>query len=937
MDSLETWVQEHLSEPSDIQKLAWPALRKGGSALLVAPTGTGKTEAAIIPLLEDMRDHPGEPIAILYVSPLRALNRDLEGRLTALTRAAGLRAGVRHGDTPTKERTKQSQTPPHLLITTPETLQLLLIGKILRQGLSHVRTVIVDEVHEMAISDRGAQFAISLDRLDRLAGRTVRRIGLSATVGSPEEIAQYLSPSSPVQMLVVPSTKRLTITVSPPQPSIDEIPKGVRSGLAEDETFLAAVLTVLKEIREHNSTLVFTNTRPSAETLAAHLHRLAPELPVAVHHGSLSREVREEAEQAFREGKLKAMVATSSLELGIDIGVADHVVQFGSPHRVARLLQRVGRSGHRKDQASSGTIATIDGQDLEEAAVLARRALNGMVESITVRRRNILALAQQIVAMVREGGDIDIDEAVRILCRALPSRDFSRQDVVDVAKFLQGLGCLWINGKTIGRGRRTLERFYSTISMIPEEKSYPLMEMGSRKVIGTLDERFVVTRVLSHPDFIFLLHGTTWRLVKFSEDGLLVEPVQEMGAPPHWEGDDIPVPFDAAQEIGRLRREENIGDYPLNPEAAQKLAIRLKSFTDSGVTPSDKVITVELHGRFLVLGCCFGTQVNSTIATLLAGLGTAKWGEKTEVMLVTPVWIILGLPGPVNAADIAELIRITPDYLEDLLARLLPHTEEYKWTFMVVARKLGLLSLSYDANEVKTLEPLMVAHQSSIVGEEALQKVLHEKFDVTHTKEVMERLSRGEIAVEVVRKMENSPGREALERLHWQSLPDRPPPTLLKAVKDRLEKEELTMVCLRCGFKRNVTPASYPQKGSSPCLRCHGVLTAILSPRRRKEIDALTKYVITKKTAKPRGPERLGRRRHVSREPPRVKSVAAAYLSAELLATYGTRALLVLAGRGIGPETARRILGRPYENEQALVAEILRAERNYARTREFWD
>jgi ATP-dependent Lhr-like helicase len=937
MESLETWVQEHLSEPTEIQKLAWPALRKGGSALLVAPTGTGKTEAALIPLLEDLRDHPGEPITILYVSPLRALNRDLEGRLTTLTRAAGMKAGVRHGDTPTKERTRQSKNPPHLLITTPETLQLLLIGKILRQGLSHVRTVIVDEVHEMATSDRGAQFAISLDRLDRLAGRPVRRIGLSATVGSPEEIAQYLSPNQPVEVIAVPSTKKLSISVDPPQPSLDEIPKSVRSGLSEDEAFLASVLTVLKEIRGHTSTLVFTNTRPSAETLAAHIHRIAPDMPIAVHHGSLSREVREDAEQAFREGRLKAMVATSSLELGIDIGVADHVVQFGSPHRVARLLQRVGRSGHRKDETSSGTIATIDGQDLEEAAVLARRALNGMVEPIQVRRRNVLALAQQIVALLREGGDVDIDEVVRILCRSLPSRDFSSGDVMEVAKFLQGLGCLWINGRTIGRGRRTLERFYSTISMIPEEKSYPLMEMGSRKVIGTLDERFVVTRVLSHPDFIFLLHGTTWRLVKFSEEGLLVEPVQEMGAPPHWEGDDIPVPFEVAQEIGQLRREGNMGDYPITAEAAEILTKRLKLFSESGVAPSDRVITVELHGRFLVLGCCFGTQVNSTIATLLSGLGTAKWGSRTEVMLVTPVWIILGLPGPVDASDVSELIRIVPDNLDGLLAKLLPHTEEYKWTFMVVARKLGLLSLSYDANEVRTLEPLMEAHQSTIVGEEALQKVLHEKFDLAHSKEVMERLARGEITIEIVRKVEHSPGREALERLRWQDLPDRPPPTLLKAVRDRLDKEELAMVCLRCGFKRIVTPASYPQKGSSPCLRCHGVLTAILSPRRRKEIEAITKYVMTKKTGKEQGPGRPARRRFVRREPPRIKSLAAAYLSAELLATYGTRALLVLAGRGIGPETARRILGRPYENDQALVAEILRAERNYARTREFWD
>ncbi len=927
-----TWVRDRLAEPTEIQELSWPVLRGGANALLVAPTGTGKTEAALVPLLEEAHREGLAPIAILYISPLRALNRDLEGRLIAMAQAMGATVGVRHGDTPQSVRTRQSKSPPHLLITTPETLQLLLIGKNLRLGLAQVRAVVVDEVHELAASDRGAQLAVSLDRLDLLAGRRVRRVGLSATVGDPTSLAEFLDPRGTPRVLVVPGRKSMSLSVtSPPATPPASVASSLPSGSppnAMDDAFLRATFEAVDEIRGHHSTLVFSNTRPTAERLGAYLHRLAPDLPLAVHHGSLSRELREESEVSFREGKLKALVATSSLELGIDIGVADHVIQFGSPHRIARLLQRVGRSGHRRELTSSGTVVTLEGADLEEAAVIGRRALAGMVEPVPVRRKNAMTLAQQLVATLRQEGTVPVEELHRRLCAAVPTRDLTREEFEEVLRFLEGLGCLRFEGDSVHRGRRTLERFYATLSMIPEEKSYPLIEMGTRRTIGTLDERFVLTKVLSRPDFIFLLHGTTWKMVKADEDGLLVEPVQELGDPPHWEGDDIPVPFEVAQEVGALRRTGDLAPYPLSPSGRGALASRLSSWSAHGHVPSDRVLTAEVHGRYLVLGYCFGTQVNNALATLVAGLATARMGARAEVRLVTPVWIVVELPAPVAPDEVPPLLRIDPPSVDELLERLVPGTEEYRWTFVVVARKMGLIGLSYEANEVRRLEPLMEAHRHTLVGREALAKVLHEKFDAPRAREVMERLGRGELALDVHQGSAHSPGNEALQRLRWQEVPQRPPPTLLRAVRDRLLREELTLVCLRCGFQRTVTPGSYASAGSSPCLACRGVLTAVLSPHRRKELLRLSRYVAAKRKG-----------RVVSRPAPGTdpQRFASAYLSAELLASHGGHALLVMAGRGIGPETARRILSRPYDSEEALLTEILRAERNYARTREFWD
>ncbi|HEY6238195.1 MAG TPA: DEAD/DEAH box helicase, partial [Thermoplasmata archaeon] len=415
-----------IDQLTEIQRLALPVLHSGADALLLSPTGTGKTEAALLPLLSRQLKDPSPPISIIYVTPLRALNRDLAERLVGLTSEVGLRAGVRHGDTPPAERLRQSKRPPDLLLTTPETLQLLLVGRRLREGLRNVRTVVVDELHELAPSDRGAQLALSLERLDSLTGTRVRRIGLSATVGNPEAVARFLSPAPRVvEVRSALQRRNILIDCEIPPSALPPIDPELSAQLKADDVLLGGLLAVERAIRAHRTTLVFVNTRPTAEGLAARLHRLAPDLPVAVHHGSLSREVREEAEAAFRAGQLRALVATSSLELGIDVGVVDHVVQFGSPHQAGRLLQRVGRSGHRLDGQALGVVISLDEEDLEEAAVIARRALAGEIEPTRWRTRNRLAVAQQIVAALRADGSVDARALSTSLRHAAPAHDLS--------------------------------------------------------------------------------------------------------------------------------------------------------------------------------------------------------------------------------------------------------------------------------------------------------------------------------------------------------------------------------------------------------------------------------------------------------------------------------------------------------------------------------
>ncbi|MGP8107599.1 MAG: DEAD/DEAH box helicase [Thermoplasmata archaeon] len=933
---LEKAIRERgLTEPTEIQRLAFPLLATDADALLLSPTGTGKTEAVLLPLISRRLADPTPPISTLYVTPLRALNRDLEHRIVALVKEVGLTAAVRHGDTPTSARLTQSRQPPDLLLTTPETLQLLLTGARLRESLRNVRSIVVDEVHELVGSDRGAQLSITLERLDKLTGRTVRRIGLSATVGNPAEVARFLSPvPRQVEVRVAQERRPLELTARRPgraRPPLDET---LVRELKADATLLDGLRAVEEEIREHRTTLVFVNTRPTAEGLAARLQKLAPDLPIAVHHGSLSREVREEAERAFRDGQLRALVATSSLELGIDIGVVDHVVQFGSPHQVGRLVQRVGRSGHRLDRTIHGTVLSLDDDDLEEAAVLARRADAGLLEPVSWRTRNRLAAAQQVVASLRAEGSLELSELLRPLKHAAATADISDPEWTELIDYLVGLGLAKRFGDHVAPGRGTLHRFYASLSLIPDERTYRLRDIGTRRLIGTLDERFVLTQILAQPEEIFLLHGRTWKVVEYREGELLVETVQEIGREPRWAGEDLPVPFDVAQEVGKLRREGSFEGYPISAEDRAHLDERRKAPALAGTIPTDRRVTVTTHGRVVVYGACFGTRTNETLSLATAGLLTARLGARVEVVSVEPTWFVLELPVAVDAPTLVDALSVEPATLRPLVERLVPSGLDYRWVFVAVARKLGVIPASADPRDLRTLDPLLAASRTNPLGEETLEKTLHDRYDIDHAVAVLERIR--DDAIEVVATPPSKFTDGPLERLEWRTVLDIPPPTLLKAVQERLAKESLTLVCLRCGFVRTTSPSRYKAEGGSRCLLCHGSLSAVLSPRRTEEVDRLSAYAKRKRAGeKPTKGRRARRERALPAGTETL--VRTGYTSAELVAHYGERALYALAARGIGPETARRLLMRLYRDDNAFFTEILRAERAYARTRVFWD
>ena len=614
---LQSFIEERGWNPTPIQEAALPDLSEGKNRLLIAPTGSGKTLAAVLPLLHRCKVEEWDPLAILYITPLRALNRDVDRRLAELSEVLELRFGLRHGDTPTSERSRQVRKPPHLLVTTPETFQLMFTGHRLRGLLSSVKAVIIDEVHDLAGSERGWQLRLGLERLEALSGQRLQRIGLSATVGNPKQVAEWIASDScvPINAPAERSTV-LSVETAPTLPEDEVGAIEMRLSPRAHATFRLLAKLVGKD----PPCLVFVNSRNAAETVAQRLQTMAPQLDIGVHHGSLAAETRQEMEENIRNGSLHALICTSSLELGIDVGSIQKIVQLESPRSVDRMLQRVGRADHRIGGIGRGHLLAWETDGLAEAAVVAHRSHMGYIEDVEWRKRPYSIAANQIMLMAHSFKVVPIDEVHETFANAEQFEDWERKDTetmlavlsdrwllryaIDVNErpwyrwpkslYLEAKGLVpeeedwpdelprydvpdeeipteyksrklpipkrFKNGwfSSAGRTRKWVE---SHLSMIPDKQSYRVRDVVTRRTIGNVDESFVLELNGSGEEEDgrirqFVMAGRTWTIVDADpeQSEVLVAPVSMQGEAPTWVGELPPVPAAVARNIGRLRR-----------------------------------------------------------------------------------------------------------------------------------------------------------------------------------------------------------------------------------------------------------------------------------------------------------------------------------------------------------------------------------------------
>jgi ATP-dependent Lhr-like helicase len=800
------WFRETFGEPTPPQSEGWPAIQRGEHTLILAPTGSGKTLAAFLwgidQILADEGKRAAEleagrsasagtlpSVSLLYISPLKALNNDIERNLRAplagIRETAArlgrhlpsIRVAVRTGDTPSSARAAMLKQPPHILITTPESLYLMLTSPRARELFRGTRTVIVDEIHTLVGEKRGSHLALSLERLARIAGGTLQRVGLSATIRPLDEAARYLGgqewreesggrvlAARPVTIVDTGYHKPLELQVVTPVEDFRDLPGA--------SIWPAVIPQVLRDVMRHRTTLIFCNNRRLAERTADRLNvqiaaeqseeippgspeALAPggvmrdrgifavgaEGPIRAHHGSTSREARHRMEEDLKAGRLPALVGTSSLELGIDIGAIDLVVQLQSPKSVAQGLQRVGRSGHLVGQTSRGRIYATYREDLVEAAAVARGMLEGDVEPTSAPANPLDVLAQQVVAMVA-AEEWSVPELYALIRQAYAYRDLSDAAFYGVLEMLSGKYASLAGGAGSSlRARIAWDRHNQRLAALPGSRLLALSNAGTipdtgaydvyladgKTRVGTLDEEFIFE---TRPGDTFLLGSNTWRVLEVGDDRVIVgDAAGSTPRMPFWRGDYPWRPYELGVRIGRLRREvaerlqgmrerpERAGesgtqaiepelwrqltdwlrrDYALDEPSARSLAGYVQRQLDAiGVIATDRTIVVETFtdavgdGR-MVVHSSFGGRVNGAWALAISDAIRERAGAEVETQ-VNDDGILIRLPQTLPEPPVDVVQRMSTGEALSRILRALPDSAVFGAHFRMNAARALLL------------------------------------------------------------------------------------------------------------------------------------------------------------------------------------------------------------------------------------------------------
>jgi len=714
---------------------------KGNNVLVTSPTGSGKTLAGFLPVISTLVDlaEKGkleDKVYAIYVSPLRALNNDIKRNLEEplkeiyeLARKKNIklqeiRIAVRTGDTTQGERQRQLKKPPHILITTPETLAIILSTPKFSIYLTNVRYLIVDEIHAIAENKRGSHLTISMERLERLQQGKMVRIGLSATIHPLEEVAKFLvgydDDGKERDCIVADVTfeKKMDIKVISP----------IEDFFSGEEVKLYDLLAEL--IKSARTCLIFTNTRSATERVVYHLKKIL-DYPIKAHHSSLSREVRLEVEEELKSGKLKAVVSSTSLELGIDIGYIDLVILLGSPKSINRALQRIGRSGHRLNEVSVGRIVVLDHDDLVECVVLAKEALERRLDRTHIPKKPLDVLCQHIVGMAIEK-KWSVDEAFKLIKRAYPFKDLKKEEFIEVLKYLSGkyselekekvYGKIWFDGKEFGKRSRLLRpMYYLNVGTIPDEVAISVITKDG-KFIGKVEEDFAERLVKGD---IFVLAGRTFRFLGSSGMNIIVEEVKgEKPTVPSWYSEQLPLSYDLALRIQKFRAmmeelldkydEEYIVEFLMKEYNIERNTAKAiyRYFAEQKMfeIPTDKKLVVEEfkdEDMFCyIFHTLVGRRANEAISRVFAyRIGKIK--NCNIQIAVTDNGFMLKLPEKIERNEIIKLFDIK-NFREDL-RNALDKTEILRRRFRHVAVRSFMILKNYLGKEKSVWKQQMSA------------------------------------------------------------------------------------------------------------------------------------------------------------------------------------------------------------------------------------
>ncbi len=798
------WFKRKFGTFTPPQRYAVIEIHRGENVLISSPTGSGKTLSAFLSAINELillgkKGKLEDKIHILYVSPLRALNNDikrnLESPLAEIKEVAKelgyelpeIRVGIRTSDTSSYEKSRMVKKPPHILITTPESLAIALNAPKFRERLRTIRYLIIDEVHALAENKRGSHLALSVERLQEMAEGRFVRIGLSATIHPLEEIAKFVfgfenGKPRPGLIVDVSFAKQTEIKVESVVEDLIYTPTS---------TLSKALYSRLAElIRTHRTTLIFTNTRSGAERVAFNLKKLYPEFEglIEAHHSSLSREVRLDVEERLKRGELRAVISSTSLELGIDIGTIDLVVLIGSPKSVNRTLQRIGRAGHRLHDVSEGVILALDRDDLVEVTVLAHNARNRRLDRVKIPRNPLDVLTQHLLGMALNRV-WEVEEAYRLVRRAYPFRDLPFEDFMSVLRYLAGeyagledrkvYAKIWLEDGHFGRrGKMTRAIYYMNVGTIPDEAKIRVYTMDKR-LIGTVEEEFAESLM---PGNIFVLAGRTYEFVKSRGNKLYVIP-REGARPtiPAWFSEMLPLSFDLAMDVqrfrGEIRRLLSRRDavrrlsrkYGIDERVSRAIIGYFREQARYSIIPDDETVLVEFvpgkRNRYF-FHTLIGRRANDALSRAFAYIVSKKKRCNVGVAINDNGFALL-LPPEVtlSEAEVRKLFEL--ENLRKTLKRALDNTELLKRRFRHVANR-GLLILRRYIGRSKRLgrQQLMAVSLLRVLKEnypdfpllkEVYREIMEDKMDVESAELFLSRVKEGRVKVEFRRHSVPSP------------------------------------------------------------------------------------------------------------------------------------------------------------------------------------
>lgn len=929
--------QKGFPKPTEPQEKTIPKILEGKNVLLISPTATGKTEAAFLPVLSMLLQAPKTPgIKALYVTPLRALNRDMLERLTWWCNNLDIKLAVRHGDTESKERLRQSRSPPDILITTPETLQSILSGWLLRQSLQSLKWVIIDEVHELSDSKRGSQLSLALERIRNLIGKDFQMIGLSATIGSPETVAQFLvGTRRPVEIVRVSVAKMVKLQILYPKPDEDD---ARLAGKLFTHPEVAARLRIIREyMLKCKSVLLFTNTRSISEVLASRLKVWDIDFPVSIHHGSLAKPSRLAAETGLKSGELKGLIATSSLELGIDVGRIDLVIQYMSPRQVTRLIQRVGRAGHTYGHVAQGVIIGMDSDDTLEALVIARRALKEEMETVVVPPKPYDALTHQVAGMLLKTRRLDFNEILTVCQNAYPYADLTLDDVEKVLKYMHTrfprLAWVSFEDKVVlkpSRSKALFEYYFDNLSMIPVEKQFLVIDQTADSSVGVLDEAFMAE--YGKVGTKFIIRGSPWQIVHVTEDKVYVRPVEDpSGSIPSWIGEEIPVPYEVAQGVAGVRGfvEEKLKSglsveetssllaeqFPADKENIARALTETAEQVNAGIpVPTPSRIVFEDWGEFVIIHSNFGSLINRALAQLLGQVLSDKLGFGIVVQH-DPYRIFVQTMGRADALRLVEVfdeLKAMPEQtVKETLTKSAIKTGLFKRRVIHVARRFGALKKWADFSNV-SLQKLIQSFEGTPIYEEGLKEVFTKDLDSDGLVGVLKQMSNDEIQLLPVDNQGNATpvARTGIERVSMKTdliPPERMRAVLIESAKARLLNETGNFICTNCwNYAEMIRVADLPDKPKCP--RCGSQALGLLKVEEEK-----TDPLIEKRGEK------------LTKDEERLRAVAED--TAKLIDKFGKPAAVALSARKVKASEVEGVLEKEPKLTDKFYELVMDAER----------